>query len=148
MRAALSARHGPAMQALGVVDTERPEPKPGEVRIKIEHSGVNPTDWKTRSGAPPRPMHGFQIPHHDGAGVIDAVGEGVDPGRIGERVWTYLAASGRQWGMAAELTGVPADQAGPLPGGVCAELGACLGVSSMTPERGLFPEGPTGRKPV
>src|SRR5258708_32783796 len=122
MGVALYDRHGPAMQVLRVVDTERPEPKPGEVRIKIEHSGVNPTDWKTRSGAPPRPMRGFQIPHHDGAGVIHAVGERVDPGRIGQRVWTYLAASGRQWATAAGLTGVPADHAVPLPDGVAAPL--------------------------
>jgi len=148
MRAALYDRHGPAMQVLRVVDTERPEPKPGEVRIKIEHSGVNPTDWKTRSGAPPRPMHGFQIPHHDGAGVIDAVGEGVDPGRIGQRVWTYLAASGRQWGTAAELTVVPADQAVPLPDGVSAELGASLGVPAMTAHRCLFADGTVERKTI
>ena len=148
MRVALYDRHGPAMQVLRVVDTERPEPKPGEVRIKIEHSGVNPTDWKTRSGAPPRPMHGFQIPHHDGAGVIDAVGEGVDPGRIGQRVWTYLAASGRQWGTAAELTVVPADQAVPLPDGVSAELGASLGVPAMTAHRCLCADGPIEGKTI
>ena len=142
MRVALYDRHGPAREVLRVVDTERPEPKPGEVRIKIEHSGVNPTDWKTRSGAPPRPMHGFQIPHHDGAGVIDAVGEGVDPGRIGQRVWIYLAAAGRQWGTAAEWTVVPANQAVPLPDGVSAELGASLGVPAMTAHRCLFADGP------
>jgi len=148
MRVALYDRHGPAMQVLRVVDTERPEPKPGEVRIKIEHSGVNPTDWKTRSGAPPRPMHGFQIPHHDGAGAIDAVGQGVDPGRIGQRVWTYLAASGRQWGTAAELTVVPADQAVPLPDGVSAELGASLGVPAMTAHRCLSADGPIEGKTI
>ena len=84
-----------------------PEPGPGEVRVRVEASGVNPTDWKSRSGATPRPIDGFQIPHHDGAGVIDAVGEGVDPGRVGQRVWLWMAAAGRRWGTAAEWTVVP-----------------------------------------
>src|SRR5258708_14632766 len=142
MRAAIYDRHGPATQVLRVVDIERPEPGPGEVRVKIECSGVNPTDWKARGGVTQRPMGGFQIPHHDGAGVIDAVGEGVDPGRIGQRVWIYLAAAGRQWGTAAEWTVVPANQAVPLPDGVSAELGASLGVPAMTAHRCLFADGP------
>jgi NADPH2:quinone reductase len=142
MRAAIYDRHGPATQVLRVVDIEGPEPGPGEVRVKIECSGVNPTDWKARGGVTPRPMGGFQIPHHDGAGVIDAVGEGVDPGRIGQREWIYLAAAGRQWGTAAEWTVVPANQAVPLPDGVSAELGASLGVPAMTAHRCLFADGP------
>jgi NADPH:quinone reductase len=142
MRAAIYDRHGPARQVLRVVDIERPEPGPGEVRVKIECSGVNPTDWKARGGVTPRPMDGFQIPHHDGAGVIDAVGEGVDPGRIGQRVWIYLAAAGRRWGTAAEWTVVLANRAVPLPDGVSAELGASLGVPAMTAHRCLFADGP------
>src|SRR5690348_16906513 len=104
MRAALFDRHGAAREVLRVEDLERPEPGPGEMRVKVELSGINPTDWKSRSGATPRPMDGFQIPHHDGAGVIDAVGVGVDPGRIGQRVWLWQAAHGRRWGTAAEWT--------------------------------------------
>src|SRR6266700_2354171 len=100
MRAALYDRHGAGGEVLRVEDVERPEPGPGEVRVTIEYSGVNPTDWKSRSGSTPRPIEGFQIPHHDGAGVIDAVGDGVDPGRVGERVWTWMAAAGRKWGTA------------------------------------------------
>src|SRR6266567_187338 len=92
MRAALYDRYGDAHEVLRVTDVERPEPGPGQVRVKIRLSGVNPTDWKSRSGATPRPIDGFQIPHHDGAGVIDAVGEGVSPGRAGQRVWLWLAA--------------------------------------------------------
>ena len=98
MRAALYDQYGPAREVLRIEEIERPEPGPGEVRVKIGASGVNPTDWKSRSGATPRPIEGFQIPHHDGAGVIDAVGDGVDPGRNGQRVWTWLAAAGRPWG--------------------------------------------------
>src|SRR5215469_9729592 len=148
MRAALFDRHGAAREVLRVEDLERPEPGPGEVRVKVEVSGINPTDWKSRSGATPRPMDGFQIPHHDGAGVIDAVGEGVDPGRIGQRVWLWLAAHGRRWGTAAEWTVVPDRQAVPLPDRASAELGASLGVPAMTAHRCLFADGPVDGKTV
>jgi NADPH2:quinone reductase len=114
----------------------------------VEVSGVNPTDWKSRSGATPRPIDEFQIPHHDGAGVIDAVGEGVDPGRIGQRVWLYMAAGGRRWGTAAEWTVVPKHAAVPLPDSASAELGASLGVPAMTAHRCLFADGPVEGKTV
>jgi NADPH:quinone reductase len=148
MRAALYDRHGAAREVLRVEDVERPEPGPGEVRVRVEFSGVNPTDWKSRSGATPRPMDGFQIPHHDGAGVIDAVGEGVDPGRIGQRVWLWLAAAGRRWGTAAEWSVVPEHAAVPLPDGASAELGATLGVPAITAHRCLFADGPLDGKTV
>ena len=141
MKAALYDRYGPAREVLRVEDVERPEPGPGEVRVRMEFSGVNPTDWKSRSGATPRPIDGFQIPHHDGAGVIDAVGEGVDRGRVGQRVWLWMAAAGRRWGTAAEWTVVPVYAAVPLPDGVSAELGASLGVPALTAHRCLFADG-------
>ena len=125
-----------------------PAPGPGEVLVKVAVSGVNPTDWKSRSGATPRPIDGFQIPHHDGAGVIEAVGDGVDPARAGQRVWLWLAAAGRRWGTAAEWTVVPADQAVPLPGGASLELGASLGVPAMTAHWCLFADGPVTGKTV
>jgi NADPH:quinone reductase len=142
MRAALYDQYGAAREVLRVEDVERPEPGPGEVRVKLEASGVNPTDWKSRSGATPRPIDGFQVPHHDGAGVIDAVGAGVDPGRIGQRVWLWMAAAGRRWGTAAEWTVVPERMAAPLPEGVSAELAASLGVPAVTAHRCLFADGP------
>jgi NADPH:quinone reductase len=148
MRAALYDRHGAAGEVLRVEDVERPEPGPGEVRVRVEFSGVNPTDWKSRSGATPRPMDGFQIPHHDGAGVIDAVGAGVDPARIGQRVWLWLAAAGRRWGTAAQWSVVPEHAAVPLPEGASAELGATLGVPAMTAHRCLFADGPLDGKTV
>src|ERR1039458_4521016 len=141
MRAALYDQYGPAREVLRIEEIERPEPGPGEVRVKIGVSGGNPTDWKSRSGATPRPIEGFQIPHHDGAGVIDAVGDGVDPGRIGQRVWVYMAAAGRTWGTAAQWSVVREKQAAPLPDGVSAELGASLGVPAMTAHRCLFADG-------
>jgi NADPH:quinone reductase len=148
MRAALYDRHGSTREVLRVENIERPEPGPGEVRVRVEVSGVNPTDWKSRSGATPRPIDEFQIPHHDGAGVIDAVGEGVDPGRIGQRVWLYMAAGGRRWGTAAEWTVVPEHAAVPLPDSASAELGASLGVPAMTAHRCLFADGPVEGKTV
>jgi NADPH:quinone reductase len=148
MKAALYDRHGAAREVLRVEDVARPEPGPGEVRVKVEFSGINPTDWKSRSGATPRPIDGFQIPHHDGAGVIDAVGEGVDPARIGQRVWLWMAAAGRPWGTAAEWAVVPERMAVPLPQGVRAELGASLGVPAVTAHRCLFADGPIAGKTV
>ncbi len=148
MRAALYDRLGASADVLRVEDVDRPEPGPGEVRLKIEYSGVNPTDWKSRSGLTARPIEGFQIPHHDGAGVIDAVGDGVDPGRVGQRAWTWLAAAGRKWGTAAEWSVVPDRQAVALPDGISVELGASLGVPAMTAHRCLFADGPVTGKTV
>jgi len=147
MRAALYDSYGPA-DVLRVVDVDRPEPGPGEVRVRMELSGVNPTDWKSRSGATPRPIHEFQVPHHDGTGVIDAVGGGVDPGRVGQRVWTWMAAASGRWGTAAQWSVMPSRQAVTLPDGVSAELGACLGVPAMTAHRALFADGKVHGKNV
>jgi NADPH2:quinone reductase len=148
MKAAVYHRTGPAGEVLRIEDIERPEPGPGEVRVRVYLSGVNPTDWKIRAGMTPRPIDDFQIPHHDGAGVIDAVGEGVDPGRVGQRVWLWLAASGRRWGTAAEWSVVPAERAVRLPDGASMELGASLGVPALTAHRCLFADGPLDDKAV
>jgi NADPH:quinone reductase len=148
MRAALYDRYGEAAEVLRIVDIDRPEPGAGDVRIRVELSGVNPTDWKSRSGATARPIDEFQIPHHDGTGVIDSVGEGVDPGRIGQRVWIWMAAASGRWGTAAEWSVVPSRQAVPLPAHASAELGACLGVPAMTAHRCLFADGPVEGKSV
>jgi NADPH2:quinone reductase len=148
MRAATYDRYGPAAEVLTVRQVDRPAPGPGEVLVKVAFSGINPTDWKSRSGATPRPIDGFQVPHHDGAGVIEAVGEGVDPGRRGQRVWLWLAAAGRRWGTAAEWTVVPGDQAVPLPGAASLELGASIGVPALTAHWCLFADGPVTGKTV
>ena len=137
MKAALYSSTGPAAEVLRVEEIDRPEPGPGEVLVRVYASGINPTDYKARSGAVPRPIDGFQIPHQDGAGVIEAVGPGVNPERVGERVWVWLAAAGRRWGTAAEWTVVPERQATPLPDGVSFELGASLGVPGH--DRALLP---------
>ena len=140
MKAVIYARQGAAADVLRVVEIPRPDPGPGEVRVRVHFSGVNPTDWKSRSGATPRPVDEFQIPHHDGSGVIDAVGPGVDEARVGQRVWLWFAA-GRRWGTAAEWTVVPEHQATPLPEAASLELGASLGVPALTAHRCLFADG-------
>jgi NADPH2:quinone reductase len=150
MKAALYDATGAARDVLKVTETERPEPGPGQVRVRVHASGINPTDYKARSGAVPRPMDDFQVPHQDGAGVIDAVGPGVDPSRVGQRVWVWFAAHGPQgkWGTAAEWTVVPERQAVPLPDGVDMEFGASLGVPAMTAHRCVFADGPVTGKTV
>jgi NADPH:quinone reductase len=148
MKAALYRSTGAAAEVLRIEEVDRPEPGPDEVLVRVHASGINPTDYKARSGAVPRPIDGFQIPHQDGAGVIEAVGAGVDPGRIGERVWLWLAAAGRRWGTAAEWTVLPARQATPLPDGVSFELGACLGVPAMTAHYCLLSDGPVNGRTV
>jgi NADPH:quinone reductase len=148
MRAALYRGTGKAADVFRVEEVGRPEPGPGEVLVRVYASGVNPTDYKARSGAVPRPIDEFQIPHHDGAGVIEAAGPGVDPGRVGQRVWLFLAAAGRAWGTAAEWTVVPEGQAVPLPDGVSFELGASLGVPATTAHYCLFRDGPVHGRTV
>jgi NADPH2:quinone reductase len=142
VRAVVYDHSGPAAEVLRVADVERPEPGPGEVRVRVHASGINPTDVKIRAGVTPRPIDGFQIPHHDGAGVIDAVGPGVPADRAGQRVWVFFAAFGRRWGTAAEWTVVPERQAVPLPDGISMELGASLGVPAITAHHCVFADGP------
>jgi len=148
MKAALYERQGAAAEVVRITDVPRPEPGPGEVRVRVSFSGVNPTDWKSRSGATTRPIDEFQIPHHDGAGVIDAVGPGVDVARVGERVWIWLAAAGSRWGTAAEWTVVSEPQAVPLPHHASLELGASLGVPALTAHRCLFADGDVAGRTV
>ncbi len=141
MRAAVYTQRGPAREVLRVVELPDPTPGPGEVRVRVRVSGVNPTDWKSRQGDGPV-AGGWQIPNQDGAGDIDAVGEGVDPGRLGERVWVYHAAAGRPTGTAAAYTCVPSEQAVPLPDIVTYAQGAGLGIPYVTAHRCLFADGP------
>src|SRR3954447_24663361 len=125
MLAAWYERSGPAAEVLQIGQMADPQPGPGEVRVRITVSGINPGDTKKRGdwvgyGMPYRRV----IPHSDGAGVIDAVGDGVAAARIGERVWVYGAQSYRPFGTAAQLTVVPADHAVRLPDRVSDALGA------------------------
>ena len=142
MKAAWFQRKGPAAEVLQVGERPDPTPSRGEVRVRVVVSAVNPSDTKNRSGmrgmAMPFPL---VIPHQDGAGVIDQVGEGVDPGRVGERVWVYEATLNRPGGTAAQYTTVPAHKAVRLPDAVSFEAGACLGIPAMTAHRCVFADG-------
>jgi NADPH2:quinone reductase len=143
MRAAWYERQGPAREVLQVGEFAAPEPGRGEVRVRVAYSGVNPGDTKKRRGwlgsVMPFPR---VIPHSDGAGVIESVGEGVDRRRVGERVWVFGAQSYRPFGTAAELTVVPDRQAVTLPDGVSEAMGACLGIPGITAHRAVFADGP------
>ena len=132
MQAIVYTRNG-GPDVLELVERDVPEPGPGEVRVRVAVSGVNPTDWKSRRGTPL--AAGWQIPDQDGAGVVDAVGTGVDPVLVGERVWIWEAAWQRPWGTAAEYTVVPARQVVLLPAGAPYALGAALGIPFLTAHR-------------
>jgi NADPH:quinone reductase len=115
-----------------------PDPGPGEVRVRVSRSGVNPTDWKSRRGSGAgQQVTPAQTPNQDGSGVVDAVGTGVDRGRLGQRVWLWEAAHQRPYGTAAEMTVVPERQAVPLPDESSFDLGAALGVPFVTAHRCL-----------
>lgn len=148
MRAAYYEKTGSARDVLRVADVERPEPGPGQVRMRVRVSGVNPTDVKTRDGSTPREIDRFRVPHQDGVGEIDAVGEGVDPVRVGQRVWTWLASSTMRWGTGAQYSLIGEHQAVPMPGAASDELGASLGVPAMTAYHCLFADGPPAEQHV
>jgi NADPH2:quinone reductase len=122
---------------LRLVERDVPEPGPGEVRVRIHFSGVNPTDWKNRSGSARPLQFPAAPPHHDGAGVVDAVGPGVEGLKQGDRVWTVMAALNRPGGTAQEFTVLPAHSVVPLPDNASFELGASLGVPAITAHRAL-----------
>lgn len=144
MKAAVYRRRGPAREVLAVEELPDPFPKAGEVRVRVAVSGVNPTDWRARMGRPGRdgPLEWAQVPDQDGAGTIDMVGDGVDPSRVGTRVWVFNAAHERPGGTAAEYTCVPEGQAVPLPDSASFDLGAGLGVPYVTAHRCLLADGP------
>lgn len=126
---------GAADSVLRLVDRELPEPASGEVRIRVAVSGVNPTDWKARTG-----LYGGEVvesvPNQDGAGVVDAVGADVEGIAVGDRVWVTLAAFQRPAsGTAQEYTVVPAARVFPLNGSF--ELGASIGIPAITAHRAL-----------
>lgn len=132
MRTAQYGEIGEAADVLDIVDCPHPVTGPGEVRVRVKASGVNPSDVKIRSGHIPSPWGFPRTPHSDGAGVIDAVGEGVDPARIGERVWIFNAAWGRTAGTAGEYVVVPENFTAPLHDDISFEIGACLGIPAST----------------
>ncbi|MGC9418749.1 MAG: NADPH:quinone reductase [Rhodovulum sp.] len=141
---------GPARDVLVLGDLPDPAPGPGEVLVRVRASGINPSDVKLRTGARPGATMDYPrvIPHSDGAGVIEAVGAGVDPARLGRRVWLWNACWQRADGTAAELVALPSQQAVDLPDGTSFAEGACLGIPAMTAWYALFRDGPIAGRTV
>lgn len=129
-------------------DMPDPQPEPGEVRVKVATSGVNPSDWKRRQGLTASIGFPRVIPNQDGAGVIDAVGDGVATSRVGERVWLFESQFGRAFGTGAEYTVQPSGHAVRLPDNADFATAAGLGVPAMTAHRCVFSDGPVTGKTV
>ena len=132
MRAAYYEKNGAARDVLRVAEVDTPQPGPGEVRVKLKTSGVNPSDVKNRAGTTRKIAFPRVIPHSDGAGDIAAVGAGVPPSRVGERVWTWNGQWKRAFGTCADYIVLPQALAAPLPAQTSFEAGACLGIPAMT----------------
>jgi NADPH:quinone reductase len=141
----LAARYptsGPEAGVLELVELPKPAPGAGEVLVLVGVSGVNPTDWKSRVRGGTTEGFDHVVPGQDGAGVIEAVGDGVDLGRVGERVWLWEGQWQRRQGTSAQWIALPSDQAVLLPDDVTLDLGAGLGIPAMTAHRCLFADGP------
>jgi NADPH2:quinone reductase len=148
MKAVWYEKLGPADAVLQVGDKPTPEAGPGEVRVKLHASGVNPADVKRRTGSFGMEFP-FVIPHSDGAGVVDQVGDGADPALLGKRVWLFNGQrNGRHMGTAAEYIALDAWLVAPLPGDLSFAEGACLGIPCMTAHYNVFADGPVAGKTV
>jgi NADPH:quinone reductase len=150
MRAVVYSQTGPP-DVLRLVERPVPEPGPGEVRVAVRVSGVNPTDWKARRGSGGGPLAFPElVPNQDGAGMVDAAGDAVDASRIGERVWLWEAAWQRANGTAQEYVVLPERQAVRLPDDVSFDAGASLGIPALTAHRCLTVSelGPSRLAPV
>ena len=143
MKAVWYEGFGAASDVLVHGDLADPSPGKGEVLVRVWASGVNPSDAKLRAGARPGAVMAFPriIPHSDGAGEIVAVGDGVDPGRAGQRVWIWNGQWKRAFGTAAELIALPSEQAVRLPAAASYAEGACMGIPAMTAWYALFGDG-------
>jgi NADPH2:quinone reductase len=146
MKAVWYERSGAAGEVLAY--GEMPDPEPGEVRVRIGYSGVNPSDVKRRAGSNGPPAFPRIIPNMDGSGVIDKVGAGVDPTRVGERVWLHSTMWKRPFGTAAQYAVTLTERAYTLPANISMEQGAGLGVPAMTAHRAVFGLGPVLGKTV
>ncbi|MCC2097340.1 MAG: NADPH:quinone reductase [Hyphomicrobiales bacterium] len=150
MHAGYYERLGDPREIVEVGSVPVPRPGAGEVLVRIHVSGINPSDLKRATGWAGAPMaHPRVIPNNDGAGVIDAIGDGLPATLIGQRVWVYEATLvGQKQGTAAQYCAVPAEYAIPLPENADFSFGACLGVPAMTAHRAVFSEGPVEGKTV
>ncbi len=142
MKAGWFETFGDAKDVIQIGERAKPKAGPGEVLVKLKTSSVNPSDVKKRAGAFPNLLDdGPVIPHSDGAGVIEAVGEGISRDRIGERVWVYQAQFARSLGTAAEYVALDSKRAPNLPDKADFNVGACLGIPVMTAHRCVHSDG-------
>jgi len=148
MQAIWYERGGPAAEALQSGTMDMPEPGAGEVRVRMVWSAVNPHDVKKRLDGRETGTLGRIIPHSDGSGEIDQVGEGVPAQRIGEQVWLFAAQVGQASGTCAQYCVVPAWKAVRLPEQVSLREGACLGIPAVTAVTALIAGGAVAQKRV
>lgn len=135
MRAASYKEKGTAKAVLSIASHHVPTPKAGEVLIRLHYSGINPSDVKMRAG---ESLGGMVmpfpevIPHSDGAGMVEAVGENVAGFSKGDRVYVFNGGFKRAFGTAAEYICIDTSQVAPLPEQTSFSHGACLGIPAMT----------------
>jgi NADPH2:quinone reductase len=149
MKAAWFEKFGAARDVLVIGEKPTPVAGPGEVLVRLRTSGVNPSDVKKRAGSFPNLLDdGYVIPNSDGAGVIEAVGEGVDSKRVGQKVWVYQAQFGRRFGTAAQYVALDSLRAVTLPIEAGFDVGACAGIPIMTAHRCVHADGPIAGQTV
>ena len=141
MRALWYTRTGPAAEVLCLGEQPDPVAGPGQALVRLHASGVNPADCNRRSGRGYAMEAPLVIPHSDGAGVVEAVGAGVDTGWIGRRVWLYNGQRGRPLGTGAECIALDVGLITELPDNVSFAEGACLGIPGLTAWCALFADG-------
>jgi NADPH2:quinone reductase len=149
MKAVTINKFGPADEVIAIIDVEKPVAGAGEVLVKVHTSSPNPSDTNKRNGSFPNLLdNGHVIPHSDGAGVIEAVGEGVDASLVGQRVWMFNAQYGRLLGTCAEYVALGEEYVVPLPDNVSFAQGACLGIPVMTAHRCVYADGDVSGKTI
>jgi NADPH2:quinone reductase len=143
MKAVWYERAGPAPEVLTYGEMPTPVAGPGEVRVRLEASGVNPADVGRRGGSYRGMEYPRVIPNSDGAGIIDQVGDGVTRLKAGQRVWLFNGQrNGRAFGTAAEYIALAEHLATPLPDNLSFAEGATLGIPAMTAWTCLYCDGP------
>jgi NADPH2:quinone reductase len=149
MKAVWYERNGPAPEVLTFGEMATPEAGPGEVRIRLEASGVNPADVGRRAGNYRKNEFPRVIPNSDGAGVVDQVGAGATRFSPGDRVWLFNGQrNGRAFGTAAEYIALDETLVTRLPDQLSFAQGATLGIPGMTAWCGVFADGPVAGKTV
>jgi len=149
MYAAWFEKFGAAKAVLQYGEIDTPLAGPGEVLVRMKTSAINPSDVKKRAGSFTNLLdEGFVVPNSDGAGVVEAVGDGVEASRIGERVWLYQAQFARRFGTAAEYVAIDSRRAPKLHEDSAYEVGACLGIPAMTAHRAVFADGPVSGQTI